>query len=88
MQFIAVIIFALFSMCSEIHTVNITLLELDDDCMEELIRVDNKWKLYKVELAYIEWLCRVNKRAYRQAVNELQDSLSHDLMIVSKTCLI
>ena len=83
------LIVALLSIiCNEIKHIKITLLELNEDCMQQLLRVDNKWSLRDVEIAYIEFLCQSNRNLYKRAVHDFEESLSHDLSNVSKTCLI
>lgn len=74
--------------CNEIKHIKITLLELSEDCMQQLIKIHTKWSLRDVEIADIEWLCQSNRRLYQRAVHDLEQSLSHDLLNVSKTCII
>ena len=79
---------ALLSMiCHEIKQIKITLLELNEDCMQQLVRVDTKWSLRDLEIADIEWLCQSNRKMYQRAVYEFEKSLWRDLSNVSKTCV-
>ena len=74
------------TICNEIRHAKITLLELNEDCMQQLLQIDTKWSLRDVEIADIEWLCQSNRKLYQRAVHDFEESLSRDLLNVSKTC--
>ena len=83
LQYIFLVFSVLSRQCYDIKQIKLTLLELNKDCMQKLVLIDNKWIDYKIEIKDIEYLCHINAEKYEKAVHELHEKLSHDLNIAS-----